>query len=74
MTMETLSLIFACATIITAILYIRRIKIQFNNVEKAFKEACIEINKLKENQIQEIKFTVSEKDLVDVTKRILTAK
>lgn len=45
--METLSLLFACATVITAILYIRKIKIQLNNVEKAFREACMEIHKIK---------------------------
>jgi len=36
--MEILSLLFACATIILAIFYIRKLKRQINNVEKAFKE------------------------------------
>ena len=36
--METLSMLFACATIILAIFYIRKLKRQINNVEKAFKE------------------------------------
>ena len=37
-TMETLSMLFACATIILAIIYVRKLKKQINNVEKAFKE------------------------------------
>lgn len=36
--MATLSLIFACTTVLLAIFYIRKIKKQLNNVEKAFKE------------------------------------
>ena len=31
-------MLFACATIILAIFYIRKLKRQINNVEKAFKE------------------------------------
>jgi len=36
--MEILSLLFACATILLAVFYIRKLKKQINNVEKAFKE------------------------------------
>ncbi len=37
-TMEILSLLFACATIILSLFYIRKLKKQIINVEKAFKE------------------------------------
>ena len=51
-TMETLSMLFACATIILAIIYVRKLKKQINNVEKAFKELSMlyyEIKNKKEN-------------------------
>ena len=67
--METLSLIFACVTVLLAIFYITKIKRQLNNVEKAFKEACEEIHKLKDTPI-EIEYRSDGKTSV---KRILSA-
>lgn len=51
--MEILSLLFACATVIIAILYIRKIKIQLNNVEKAFKELSMLYYEIKNNKENE---------------------
>jgi hypothetical protein len=45
--METLSLIFACLTVALGTAYIINLKRQLYNVEKAFKQACDEIHKLK---------------------------
>lgn len=71
--METISLIFACATVILAIYYVRKIKKQLNNVEKAFKEACLEIHKLKAEQDNpiEIEYRADGRTAV---KRILSAE
>jgi hypothetical protein len=48
--MEIISVAFACGTIILAIIYIRRLKRQINNVENAFRQACGEINRLKNEE------------------------